>query len=252
MLLNDNTNNCTFYDKHFIDDLYPHVIRESSSALTIDYTINSSIETGTVDLSTNLAKIIALINSSTLPKEPDVWYPLFVTLDTSITTTRDIFNGSASKSKNLGIENFITFDVNNKLQSWSINGNTNLSIDWIINSNATSLDLEYGVLCWYKNPKAVPSTPPPELSQTFLPMTKIPINSVIRANKDISYPQGQTIISISTTTALVKKDNDTLLILDVATTKKSTTDPTKDLIEFTSDPHLLSIDLNLGGTLLVR
>ena len=236
MLLNDNTNNCTFYDKHFIDDLYPHVIRESSSALTIDYTINSNIETGTVDLSTNLAKIIALINSSTLPKEPDVWYPLFVTLDTSITTTRDIFNGSASKNKNLGIENFITFDVNNKLQSWNINGNTKLSIDWIINSNATSLDLEYGVLCWYKNPKAVPSTPPPELSQTFLPMTKIPINSVIRANKDISYSQGQTIISISTTTALVKKDNDTLLILDVATTKKSTTDPTKDLIEFTSNP----------------
>ena len=235
MLLNDNTNNCTFYDKHFIDDLYPHVIRESSSALTIDYTINSNIETGTVNLS-NLAQLIALINSSPLPKEPDVWYPLFVTLDTSITTTRDIFNGSASKNKNLGIENFIAFDVNNKLQSWTINGNTNLSIDWIINSNATSLDLEYGVLCWYKNPKAVPSTPPPELSQTFLPMTKIPINSVIRANKDISYSQGQTIISISTTTALVKKDNDTLLILDVATTKKSTTDPTKDLIEFTSNP----------------
>lgn len=231
MLLNDNTNNCTFYDKYFIDDLYPHIIRESSSALTIDYTINSSIETGTVDLSTNLAKLIALINSSTLPKEPDIWYPLFVTLDTSSTTTRDIFHGTASKNKNLGIENFITFDVNNKLQSWNINGSTNLSIDWIINSNMTSLDLEYGVLCWYKNPKAVPSTPPPELSQTFLPITKIPINSVIRSNKTLSYSN----ISITTSTALVKKDNDTLLILDVATTKKSTTDATKDLIEFTSD-----------------
>ena len=84
------------------------------------------------------------------------WLPAFVKNDNNI-DTKEILAGSVVGTKLFGIENFISVDAP-KFQNWDILNDddtisatgVSLSSDWIINSNLSYLEPEYGILFWYK------------------------------------------------------------------------------------------------------
>lgn len=220
MLLNNKS--CTIYDKYFVDDLYSYTLKETSSDLSILYNIGPTVDANSINMNAIDSKLIPIINSS-IPttNKPDVWYPAIVNLANSSVNNKMLLKGSSVKNENLGIEDFITFD--GKFKNWTINGSSTMTIDWIINGLIVPYELEYGVLCWFKNISPSTDTLSSQLpNDKALTLDQIPYHTVIRSSSAISYQNEEKIsVQISPSTALVKKSNNLLQILDSSNTRIS-------------------------------
>jgi hypothetical protein len=150
-----------------------------------------------------------------------VWTPAIVSNENYV-SNKPLFNKQNITNTILGIESALSFPASFK--NWDIldtNGNAssaNMVTNWYITSIIPTAYAEYGLLFWYK-PNDIPS------SSTYL-LTDIPNGTLIKSTSSLTYtdtiPSGEsfppTLIDttplISTTTELMKIDNNTLKILN--------------------------------------
>lgn len=133
----------------------------------------------------------------------DCWLPVFVKNDDHV-FSKEVLAGNVIGTKLFGIENFISID-SPKFNNWTIlddSDNVNasgvsLSSNWIINSNLSYLEVDYGVLFWYKrNPVGSGETKEYKLSEVP-PYTKlIPVNDYSTIDGDIVLRKTDNIIKI--------------------------------------------------------
>ena len=190
-----NENNCKFYDKYFIDDLYSYKFNTDNNTITY-YNNGSSLRTSQVDMS----KALSIIDSLSSDARNDFWIPAFINLNNSQANSRVLFRGATSFNENLGIDNAIIIK-DPAFQNWNVS-NGNMISDWILTSDIIPFSPRYGILFWYKNSSLV--------QQQGLSSNQIPYNSIVSPAQDYRYGN----ISISTNTKLAKKDDDTFYILD--------------------------------------
>ena len=147
MLLNDQINKCTIYDKFLIDDLLDYTLIENGGALTIQYRGSDS---SVVDFGVLEGVAASLVNSSfdNVKDKRDCWYPAIINLSNSNTYTKNLIKGFSVNFDNLGIEKALSFDA--KLKNWNSSSTLEMSIDWIINSPILPFIPKYGILFWYK------------------------------------------------------------------------------------------------------
>lgn len=205
MILYNNKDQCTIYNKYFIDDLYTYQFNESNSS--IDYIENNkSIGATTVNLDNCINKINSL--AITKPLEQDIWYPAFITKNNSQIDTKIVFRGAPSISDNLGIENAISFLP--KLKSWNVAGNHSMAIDWILTSPLLPFIPEYGILFWYKESSTQKNQP--------YTTDKIPENSIVYPIGNYSYTDTSQKpiknIIVTPNTKLLKINNDQFYLIN--------------------------------------
>jgi hypothetical protein len=133
----------------------------------------------------------------------DCWLPVFVKNDDHV-FSKEILAGNVIGTKLFGIENFVSID-SPKLNNWKFLDNNDavnasgvsLSSNWIINSNLSYLEVEYGVLFWYKrNPVSSGETKEYKLSEVP-PYTKlIPVNDYSTVDGEIVLKKTDNIIKI--------------------------------------------------------
>ena len=147
MLLNDQINKCTIYDKFLIDDLLDYTLIENGGALTIQYRGSDS---SVVNFGVLEGVAASLVNSSfdNAKDKRDCWYPAIINLGNSNTHTKNLIKGFSVNFDNLGIEKALSFDA--KLKNWNSSSTLEMSIDWIINSPILPFIPKYGILFWYK------------------------------------------------------------------------------------------------------
>jgi hypothetical protein len=143
-------NNCTIYNKSFLDDL-------------ID--IKNSINDASI-LETKLSELI-----SASPHEDNIWTPLI--LDSSLSNINKklvLDNGTATGYNNLpsilGIQDFLTIN-NPTFNFWNVTNGVMVT-DWILNNPNSSYIPIFGLLCWFK--KITPT-------QNYRLISTIPNNS---------------------------------------------------------------------------
>lgn len=239
MLLHDNKNKCTIYDKYFLDDLNPYTIRENNSSLSIDFKSDQRIVTQNIDISKSINKINTL--SVTKPIK-DIWYPAFISSSNSELNTKFLFRGVPSISDNIGIEQAVTFSPN--FSSWNVSGSHSMNIDWILTAPLLSFIPKYGILFWYKESSLINQ----ELS-----INNIPENAFIYPAQDYTYtdPDTSRTVSITKTTKLLKKTNSILYIIDnkndIIVTNNSIL-PNTEYRVFDINKYLKSKKLNADNT----
>ena len=89
MLLNDQINKCTIYDKFLIDDLLDYTLIENGGALTIQYRGSDS---SVVNFGVLEGVAASLVNSSfdNVKDKRDCWYPAIINLGNSNTYTKNL------------------------------------------------------------------------------------------------------------------------------------------------------------------
>lgn len=133
----------------------------------------------------------------------DCWLPVFVKNDDHI-LSKEILAGNVIGTKLFGIENCVSID-SPQFNNWeivnddataSING-VSLSSNWIINSNLSYLEVEYGVLFWYKrNPAGSGETKEYKLSEVPKYTRLIPVNDYPTSSGNIVLQKIDSIIKI--------------------------------------------------------
>jgi uncharacterized protein YsxB (DUF464 family) len=204
MILYNNKDKCTIYNKYFVDDMHPYEFDEPTCSL--NYIDNgSSFGSSNVDMSKTLNKINELSISY---KQKDIWYPAFINKANSLINTKILFRGAPSLSDDIGIEDAIFFGP--KLKSWNINGQYRMSTDWILTAPLTPFTAEYGILFWYKE-STIQGIQGSKIED-------IPENSIVYPIGDYSYidysQKPSRSINVGPNTKLVKKNNNTLYILN--------------------------------------
>lgn len=140
------------------------------------------------------------------------WLPVFVKNSDHI-ISKEIISGNVIGTKLFGIEKFVSID-SPKFNNWEILNDNNtpstsgvsLSSDWIINSNLSYLEVEYGVLFWHKKNIAENSDIKEYKLSELPPNTRlIPVNDYINSD-------GETILRKTDT--IIKIDNKSVKFLD--------------------------------------
>lgn len=215
------TKNCTIYDKVLWSDLENYNILENDTEFKLNYTAphltnqysNGTIQSGHIESIINAYKpdVTILLDNSL----NDIWLPAIVSNDSFI-KTKEVLLGNAIGTKNLGIEEIIKFtDV--KFKNWNVeNGSLDLCLDWIINTNLSSYEVEYGVLCWYKLNSIHTHNRQYRFSQ-------IPSGTRIRPATALSYKLNNTSYTINTDTIIVKADNKRIRLLNKDSSKFDST-----------------------------
>ena len=197
--------NCVIYDKDLWNDLKPYSIIEDNNNFQIRYKDSEEYSVGNV----NTGAIFNIINQNkpTLEdaKLEDIWLPAIVS-DNSHVKTKEVLLGGVVGNKVLGIEEIIRFD-NVKPKNWLLgSGSVDLCADWIINTNLSSYDVEYGVLCWYKKNTIHTNNRKYQFHQ-------IQNGTRIKPETSLTYKIGNTNYTILPTETIIKLDNSTVRLL---------------------------------------
>ncbi len=220
-------NHCVFYDKYFIDDLYPN--QYFSSFNELGYTnAPKGTKNSSVDMSVALAAIGKLIKDV---GEKDCWIPAIINRETDQTKTKLLFRGTQSLSENLGLESAIKIR-DPQFKNWKVK-NGYLNSDWVLTSDIVPFIPLYGILFWFKRNKNISGA-----LQSYVPLSadEIPYNSIVSPTKNYEYDG----VSITTASRLAKKDSDTFYICDY---DDYSYDPFED-INGTSDNPILPASWN--------
>lgn len=192
-----NNQSCTFYDKSFVEDLYPFDFKKLDENFIVDYQIDNQFQSYPLVL--NLKNI-----SLESPNNSNTWYPIFINqTQSNLAISNKYLFGASIDSPNLGIEDVVSFAPS--FVNWTTTGEAKMSIDWILTSVITPFIPEYGLLCWSKNTFS---------TSKDLTIYDIPYNTIVYATKDISYEDGNNTINITTEMPLIKKSDNELLILN--------------------------------------
>jgi hypothetical protein len=213
----DDSKKCSIYNNSFLNDLKPYLIKDtlsdnrvsenSTNQCVLEY--EGTNEFGKVDIRISEMKSIIDEQNSSLN---DCWLPAFVKNDNHI-YSKEVISGNVIGTKLFGIENFISIDEP-RFQNWDLLNDSDqfdssgvaLSSDWIINSNLSYLELDYGVLFWYKKH----GTNNGERKEYKL--SELPSNTRLVPVNDYSNSDGD--IVLSKTDVIIKVDNKTVKFLD--------------------------------------
>lgn len=150
MTLINTVENCEIFDKFLIDDLVSYSLEEDTSGLSVKYTNNQTSKVTFRD-----SDLISLTNIA-LGSSPatNVWYPVFITDDTFMSTKPLSIDGTIKNanpslsSARLGIEDFMTFKPS--FQNWATTDSSLMTVDWVLNQIYLPYSLQYGLLGWVK------------------------------------------------------------------------------------------------------
>lgn len=203
--------NCIIYDKDLWNDLKPYSITELGTAFVMNYTGSTEYSIGHV----NGDAIFNIIdqNKPTLEDAQleDIWLPAIVSNNSHI-KTKEVLLGGVVGNKVLGIEEIVRFE-NVQLKNWLLeSGRVDLCADWIINTNLSSYDVEYGVLCWYKKNTI-------HTNNRKYQFYQIQNGTRIKPETTLSYKIGNNTYTILTTDTIIKLDNSTVRLLDKDSSK---------------------------------
>jgi hypothetical protein len=210
-------NNCQVYDSSLFDDIKPYKISETFDATALTSTVSCVYTTGIFNSSAPSASNIVLkadrlksfIDSSqptnTIPTS-GIWLPAIIK-DESLIDNKEILSARFIGNKVFGIEEMIKIEKP-QLKNWTFETGANdcsFTTDWIINYNLSPLEIEYGVLFWYR------LNSPDLNSSASLPINKIvnghsafPISALTYRYRDVSH-------SLTTSDIIVKINEKTLL-----------------------------------------
>ena len=162
-------NNCTIYDKTFLEDLIDQKNSIQSAAIQLD-------------ILNNLISPIEAIDN--------VWTPLFITKDNShientLLLDKGYVSGYNKENNILGIQKFLKI-ANPRFNFWQTNGY--MSMDWTLNRQNISYFPVYGLMCWFK--KIVSSNTGKKLSE-FANNTRVKLlnsaRSFVKIDEDTLY-----------------------------------------------------------------
>lgn len=227
----DYTNKRTIYSNSFLNDLEDHSILDDlyeprapdttqTGTTNTSSTFQSRLKYKDSDLYSNVALKTTELKSFLTAHVPQTsnynWLPAIINHDNYI-QNKEVLAGNVVGNKIFGIENFASVS-NPRFKNWSILDNNNaensqgcsLSVDWAINSNISSTDIDYGVLYWYKQ-NEVDQTPTTQYKLDQLPKYSV----VIPVADIISNDQNSTVLATKTN-KMIKLDNNTLKFLDKA------------------------------------
>jgi|688.fasta_scaffold00279_27 hypothetical protein len=232
MTLINTVDNCEIFDKFLIDDLIGHSIEEDSSGPYIKYVDGQIARVAMRD-----ADLVSLKNTSLGQSSiANVWYPIFITDDTFISTKQLSADGAiknanpALTSARLGIEDFITFKP--QFQNWLTTDSSLMTVDWILNQVYFPYSLQYGLLGWVKT---IPNT-----SVDFLgnagSIDKFPIGARLQTNS-----------GALNNIPLIKLDNNTLYRVDKDNELIKSSTTITDLLDISFDSVSLVKVSDLGS-----
>jgi hypothetical protein len=139
----------------------------------------------------------------------DIWLPAIIK-DGSLIDNKEILSARFIGNKVFGIEEMIKIE-NPQLKNWTFEtgGDTcSFTTDWIINDNLSSLDIEYGVLFWYKKNSEGNN------SSTEYLLSKISNLSSVVPTEDLSYTDASIPYLLKTNDNAIKLNDTKLLKLD--------------------------------------
>ena len=243
----NNTKKCSIFSKSLYQDLEPYTIMDevssfndtslpdqtSSTSKTYLFFKYQSGYSARCDIAKNY--LIDMIDSSI---SYDIWTPAIITPEDITRIKSPILNKRNIRDPILGISDFIQFEP--RFQNWWITkpNDTNrfqnheitnsdprpagkMTASWDISSSFPTKLAEYGILFWYKKTSNgadfISSDNKISTSKEFL-LSELPINSVVRSKKPLSYSDGSqsitpnTILIKITDTILKRIDRDASLI----------------------------------------
>jgi len=225
MYLQRDKKNCNIYNSYFINDLQPYDLVEEPDNDVLDlYYKDSSNSTGT--FRTNLIKTIIDSHQPTTPIN-DIWLPAII--DTGYTLNKQILMGNVVNNGILGIENIMSFS-DLKFKNWTVSEGSdmvNLSLDWFINTDLSSVQVDHGVLCWYK--KTV------DVSLRTYNIIDIPPGTKTYTTQQLRYTNPEYPLDstkdyiLNANDEVIKVDNSTLKLLSAASITRNNNKPTFDL-----------------------
>lgn len=210
----NNKKNCIIYNSLLCHDLVDYTIDQDSSSTYMKY--SGSTNNNTISISSS--NIQSFIDNTATT---GVWTPAIVSNEDFV-YYKPLFNKQNITNTILGIGGALSFPA--QFKNWDIldiNGNTasaNMVTNWYITSIIPTTYAEYGILFWYKLNDTTSNS-------TYL-LPDIPNGTLIKSTSSLTYtdtiPSGEsfppTLIDttplISTTTELMKIDNNTLKILN--------------------------------------
>lgn len=210
MLEKDAIKKCTVFDKYFTDEIEIAKLKTNGTNVEI-YDSTGAITP--VDMNPIITKIKSLINEVSDIID-DVWYPVFVDSLNSDIKYKTLSRNAVIRSNPIGLEDIISFTP--KFKSITINGDGKMAIDWILNSLITPFVPEYGILFWFKRSNLKTITGARASGYT---LAQLPIGSTVSPISSLSYSikvsdTDTQNVSISSSTKLIKIDNNKLYILN--------------------------------------
>jgi len=223
--------NCIFYDKSFLDDMcaYRYDSTEDHIVYEDDHASSSVYIKNTIDL----------ITQKIYKGDNNVWYPVFITSDTSQINDMSLYKGTTTLSNNVGLQSAIEI-FNPKFNHWEIDqvtGDAYMSTDWILTSDLCPFYPEYGLMFWFKydpildQPLAIDNIPIGSSAYITLGPESIKINDIEVVMKD---------------KILIKQDLNTFLISDIDAIKQNQNEflPSNEYRHITRYIHILQISTN--------
>jgi hypothetical protein len=189
-----NDNSCNIYDSSFLGDLKPYTFFEDDASFGFKYE-DGSQSTG---LGSRLSYIKTIIDSNTPASTDidDIWLPAII--DTgSYVNNKQVLMGTVIGNSVFGIENVLSFS-NLKFKNWNMPSDVQLSIDWFINTDLSPIDIDYGLLCWYKKNT--------NHDQTHT-IENVPSNIPLKCTVAVSYTENGQTYEIPKDTIVIKIDN---------------------------------------------
>lgn len=228
---------CIFYNKSFLEDLYPYTITVENNAFLINFNVDGKIVSKPLQLDLPFLPNMKLSH--------DFWSPMWIDKNKSnlFITNSLLAYGFSIDSSDLGAENVLSFEP--IFRNWKCSNNAKMSTDWILTSPAYPYEAQEGIMCWAK--KTYTSNP----NNQPLTIYDIPYNSIITSQYSLSYEiktsdESKPItISIDEETLLIKKSNNILLIVDTPSVKRFADDtigPSTTTQYFLLDDYLTHIN----------
>jgi hypothetical protein len=211
MYLQRNKKNCNIYSSYFINDLKSYEFVEDP----IEDTLNLKYEDEVMSTGVFRTDLIKTVIDSHQPTTPvdDIWLPAII--DTSsYVTNKQILMGHVLNSTVFGIENIMSFN-NLQFKNWTLSEGSdmvNLSLDWHINSDLSSVQIDHGILCWYK--KNTINT-----SSTTYKISDIPPGTKIYSTQELTHtdPIDSTkTYTLNADEEVIKIDNSTLKLMSAS------------------------------------
>ncbi len=219
----NNKHKCTIYSNSFLNDLENHEIlddlydpRAPSTAAQQAFQAAIKYKNGTTNspIVLKTTELKSFLTAHVPPTSNYNWLPAIINHDNYI-QNKEILAGNVVGNKIYGIENFASVS-DPKFKNWSILDDNNtensqgcsLSVDWAINSNLSSIDMDYGVLYWYKQNET-------DYSPTAqYQLDKIPKNTVVMPVSNILSNDANSTVLATPSDKLIKIDNNILKFLD--------------------------------------
>lgn len=208
--------NCHIFNKSFVDTVkaYDLVLDTTTADLQLVYK-DTSLEPISGQFKINQLKTIIDTHKPTNSSDnniKDIWLPAICDVSNSMVSHNEITMGYPIGKPVLGIEEFCSFK-NVQLEDWNISaGSMSLCFDWLINTNMSIYDTEYGILFWYK----LKST---DIRPRAYQLQEVPVGSILNPKTSLTYTINAYTSNLDPHDILIKVNNNTIKLIKTDASK---------------------------------